>query len=185
MNPHSVVRLCRGIIAAHAVLTVLDNLPDGKISLGVELPFIGRLPQWRFFAPNPGVEDLHVMFRHRSGDDQPWAQWLEYPTAVEPSQLAFLWNPRSRRPKALFDIINQLRVMSSYPWAFPVAVRSPGFHLICIEVGRHCRQAFPSAAEFQFMALVSRPGEGRDGLRPIMVSPATPLSRDEGVSIAG
>lgn len=176
MNAHPITQACRALLVAHLVATVLDNLPDGKTSLGISVPLVGRLPQWRFFAPNPGVEDLHIMYRTRSETAADWQAWAELPTAIELTPWAFIWNPRSRRPKALFDIINQFRVMSSYPWAFPMAVRSPGFHLIQSEVARHCRSTHSEATEVQFMVVVTTPGKGRDGIKPILVSPAATLA---------
>jgi hypothetical protein len=50
-------------IIAHVVLTTFENSPDAKVSFGKRNPVLGRLPQWRFFAPTPGVDNTHLFYR--------------------------------------------------------------------------------------------------------------------------
>jgi hypothetical protein len=60
------------------------------------------IPEWRFFAPTPAVEDRVVVYRCRSGDDEPGP--LHEVELPESGPLRALWNPGSRRHKALFDL---------------------------------------------------------------------------------
>lgn len=166
------------VLAGHVVLTALDNLPDTKVSLGTRLPWLRKIPQWRFFAPNPGIEDLYVMYRTRSEHD--WTRWAELrlARAVKPSSV--FWNPAGRASKALFDTAHQLRTLAGFGSSFEWALGSDGFSLItdvarhqCIELGRR--------GEFQFMILAAVPDKGAAGMKPIMVSPPAPIAvtRDE------
>ena len=60
------------------------------------------VPEWRFFAPTPAVEDRVVVYRSKLGDDDPGPlQEVELP---ESPPLRFIWNPGCRRHKALFDL---------------------------------------------------------------------------------
>lgn len=65
------------------------------------------LPDWRFFAPDPGVYDQVVLYRTGSGSGPP-SGW----TAVrepEPRRVRHaVWNPQQRVDKALWDVCAEL-----------------------------------------------------------------------------
>lgn len=166
---HAMTLLVSCILAGHVVLTALDNLPDTKVSLGTRLPWLRKIPQWRFFAPNPGVEDLHVMYRTRSDHD--WTKWSELALAKPSRIYSPVWNPAGRAAKALFDTAHQLRTLAGFGSSFEWALGSEGYALISDVVRSHCSVKTPSAAEFQFMILAAVPGDDEGGLKPIMVSP--------------
>lgn len=172
-------------LVAHVVLTAFENLPHGKVSLGMRMPVFKKIPQWRFFAPNPGIEDLYLMYRTRAHDDEPWGRWVELPLREASSPLTVVWNPGSRASKALFDTAHQLRVLAGYGSSFEWASTSEGFELVVEVVRSACRKEGIEGF-FQFMVLAAMPGEGRDGLKPIMVSPprtvAVPARGAHGVS---
>lgn len=161
------------ILVGHVVLTALDNLPDTKVSLGTRLRWLRKIPQWRFFAPNPGVEDLYVMYRTRSDDD--WAKWSELALAKPSRFYSAFWNPAGRAAKALFDTAHQLRTLAGFGSSFEWALGSEGYALICDVVRSHCAEIASGTAEFQFMILAAVPGDDEDGLKPIMVSPPTSM----------
>lgn len=60
--------LAQSALVAHIVVTAFENLPPNQVSLGMRLPVFKKIPQWRFFAPNPGVEDICLMYRTREGE---------------------------------------------------------------------------------------------------------------------
>lgn len=161
------------VLVGHVVLTALDNLPDTKVSLGTRLPWLRKIPQWRFFAPNPGVEDLYVMYRTRSGRD--WSKWSEL-SFEQPSRFySAFWNPAGRAAKALVDTAHQLRTLAGFGSSFEWALGSEGYALISDVVRSHFSEAASTdASEFQFMVLAAMPGADEDGLKPIMVSPPSP-----------
>lgn len=65
------------------------------------------VPDWRFFAPDPGVYDHHVLVRSVHADGRP-GPWREI-TDVEPRRpLHAVWHPRQRVEKATFDVCAEL-----------------------------------------------------------------------------
>jgi len=155
------------LLVAHVALTAFENSPDTKVALGARIPWLNRLPQWRFFAPNPGVENTHVFYRFT--EDSGWSKWQEIPYRNPLKWYSFLWNPGSRAPKALFDTSQQLMVLAGYGASYEWAISSTAYILlqdvvrdICV---RESRQG-----QFQFMIMSSRPGLGPEGMRPILAS---------------
>jgi hypothetical protein len=62
------------------------------------------IPDWRFFAPAPAVEQRILVYRFKSAaDDISPIEALHLPAA---GRLRWLWNPQIRRHKALFDLTN-------------------------------------------------------------------------------
>lgn len=60
------------------------------------------IPDWRFFAPEPAVEDNLVFYRFKSptGEIGP-LETIALPSA---GAMRWLWNPGDRRHKALWDM---------------------------------------------------------------------------------
>jgi len=160
------------ILSAHVVLTALDNLPDTKVSLGTRLPWLRKLPQWRFFAPNPGMEDLYVMYRWDS--DGEWTKWTELVFGSRTRFYSAAWNPGSRASKALFDTAHQLRTLAGFGSSFEWALGSEGYSLVSEVVRDRCA-ADGATESFQFMVLAAVPADGAEGLKPILVSPPSSL----------
>ena len=65
------------------------------------------IPDWRFFAPEPALEDRILWFRRQSATGEV--------SGVEPVEfrrfgaLRWLWNPMIRQYKAVFDLAEGLR----------------------------------------------------------------------------
>jgi len=169
------------ILAAHIIVTAFDNLPDSRVSLGTRFPLLRKIPQWKFFAPNPGIEDLYVMYR--TDDKDGWSRWRELVLARKASSFSAFWNPGSRAGKALFDAAHQLRTLAGYGSSFEWATASDSYALIrnvvrarCVEDGDHVR--------FQFMILASVPQEGADEMKPILVSETENVASDASENFA-
>jgi hypothetical protein len=69
------------------------------------------LPDWRFFAPEPGVEDFVVVYRCTSASDEIGS--LDALPLHASGAARWLWNPGTRRHKALFDLTDGLRRMAA------------------------------------------------------------------------
>jgi len=165
------------VLVTHIVITIVDNLPHEIFSLRIRmLPIMKKIPQWRFFAPNPGNEDLFLMFRTRDSGGVPWQPWQNVPLAPEVGVFTPIWNPRSRTPKAFFDITHQCRMLAGNSSGYEWLLQSEAYELLAQAVRRTCLTATPEAGQFQFMILGSFPRAGREGLTPIMVSPPEDLS---------
>lgn len=159
-------------LVGHLVVTAFDNLPTSQVSIGMRLPVFKKIPQWRFFAPNPGIENLHVMYR--TGTESGWGKWQELSFRTTWKFYSAAWNPGSRASKALFDVAYQLRILAGFGSAFDWVLESDGYLLMNDVVRSLCRKQ-NHAGNFQFMILAAMPGEGDQGMKPILVSRPEPI----------
>ncbi|GAA1972963.1 hypothetical protein [Amycolatopsis minnesotensis] len=65
------------------------------------------LPDWRFFAPDPGVHDYHILYRDRLRDGTATA-WREVTSIAERRPHHAFWHPTLRKEKCAFDIVKEL-----------------------------------------------------------------------------
>jgi hypothetical protein len=96
------------VLISWLMVSVLAQLFDG---LGARLSFaskFGLIPAWRFFAPRPGMDDMHLLYRDRhinqmigtarcvrTIDDRRWYH--------------LVWNPKKFHNKVLSDQCRSLR----------------------------------------------------------------------------
>jgi len=76
---------------------------------GVKRVLLVRLvPQWNFFAPNPGTQDFHLLYRDQlvDGSVGPWRECADF-TGKRPAA-APIWHPEKRAKKTLYDITAML-----------------------------------------------------------------------------
>jgi hypothetical protein len=79
-----------------------------RIALVVKsLDLFSLIPTWNFFAPNPGTNDYHLLYRERL-DDGAYGVWREVPFPKQSGLLKLVWNPRKRRAKVLSDVVVSL-----------------------------------------------------------------------------
>ncbi|KAA9104504.1 hypothetical protein F6B43_19230 [Microbacterium rhizomatis] len=162
-------------LTAHVVATVLQNTPD-SYNLDLRRYVAGwTIPGWRFFAPNPGVHNVHLLARTRGTEssDGP-GDWRDITPPTHHSMLNVLFNPRSRGPKALFDAMQQLSVMQSNYSAMEWMVTSLPYRLVT-DATRGFLQT-EIAPQFQFLLMNYYPAAqpGRRML-PVLVSTWMPL----------
>lgn len=100
-----------GVFAAWFWATVGASHPNplfGRIrrfdALGV------LLPNWRFFAPHPGIFDYALIYRVEEADGT-MTDWNFAMPAVHRSWTHAVWFPGRRQGKALFDIAAELLVV--------------------------------------------------------------------------
>ncbi|KMS87533.1 DUF5819 family protein [Prauserella rugosa] len=65
------------------------------------------IPDWRFFAPNPGVHDQHLLMRDQLTDGT-LTPWQEISHVEERTLLHALWHPHRRAEKTVFDASAEL-----------------------------------------------------------------------------
>jgi hypothetical protein len=64
---------------------------------------LGLLPHWNFFAPHPGVHDLHLLYRDLNHDGR--ISGLNYVEAIAPRRWYHaLWHPDKYRSKVVADV---------------------------------------------------------------------------------
>ncbi|MFQ6397868.1 hypothetical protein ACLMAJ_31065 [Nocardia sp. KC 131] len=162
--------LATSVVATHILLTLIENLPDRHRVLarfGNRLP---HAPDWRFFGPNPGVEDFHLMYR-LAGDDST-TEWKEIDLSCRRPWHAMLWNPGTRPSKALFDAIqNVRRAAHESNGDFGRVLEAPGYRLLEASVESVVEPAAGEpAARSQFMLLTTRPEPEVSTLQVVLVS---------------
>lgn len=160
--------LAVGLVGTHLVATILQNTPE-SYNQDLRL-FTGGwpVPGWRFFAPNPGVQNVHLLVRERARATAEPTPWTDITPAGEHGWLRVLWNPGSRGPKALFDAMQQLTVMSANHADFAWVRQSTPYELVSSVVRAGRRQY---AGELQFLLVnvfPAAPPEGR--FKPIVTS---------------
>lgn len=69
------------------------------------------LPNWTFFAPNPGISDYHLLYRTKVCNNSEVTNWVEIPFIEYRRFTNFVWNPNRRYIKFLIDCINNLLKM--------------------------------------------------------------------------
>ncbi|CAL9573567.1 hypothetical protein SUDANB171_04867 [Streptomyces sp. enrichment culture] len=162
-----------GALAAHLVSTVLQNTPD---SYNQDLrKFTGGwpIPGWRFFAPNPGVQNVHLLVREVPAGGAPATPWRDVTPTVSHGWKQVLWNPGSRGPKALFDAMQQLSVMSANQADFTWVTQSLPYQLV-FSASRAAAADGSVALQFLLMNVFpSAPPEQR--MKPILTSEWIPL----------
>lgn len=65
------------------------------------------LPDWRFFAPNPCVNDHHLLVRDTLADGTVTG-WRQISTVEERRWSHALWHPHRRAEKTIFDLTAEL-----------------------------------------------------------------------------
>lgn len=142
------------------------------------------IPDWRFFAPDPGVYDHHLLVRglNDAGEAGPWREI----TGIEDRQpLHAFWNPGQRGDKAVFDVCAEL---------FRFVERHRGDHIPADELANRVQLSVayltllnyvagrieePGSTEVQFMIAVSG---GLDDEDPevVLVSERHPITQTSG-----
>jgi len=92
------------VLALWYVCTVLGQIVDPtRLKFLVEFSL---LPQWSFFAPNPGIHDFYLLYRdlNSGGATSSWTQVR----IASRRWFNFAWNPDRRARKALFDLATSL-----------------------------------------------------------------------------
>jgi hypothetical protein len=89
------------------VLTVLNQFHRGRIIHPVKrLDVVGIIPIWTFFAPNPGRNDYHLLFRDMTIDEST-SVWRTIEIRGR-RPFRCVWHPSRRIHKAVNDVLSQL-----------------------------------------------------------------------------
>ncbi|MGD3106610.1 hypothetical protein [Streptomyces sp. YGL11-2] len=165
-----------GWLVATAVAQIPEQRFDGLMRRGKwwRIP----TPNWRFFGPNPGVKDSHLLYRDIT-DGKP-GEWAEVPVTRDRPWYALAWNARNRCPKALFDASQHVIAQSI---AFGSDVRpvsmGTGYKLLAGYIQRHLPHA-EGASHSQFLLMYSHPTNPEDRhIEPVFVSMEFPLEEDD------
>ena len=77
--------------------------------------YLKLIPRWTFFAPNPGTNDYHLVYRDQQSDGT-FSSWQELAELNSGHNVSCLWNPQRRVTKTIADTVNNiLRVNAKIP----------------------------------------------------------------------
>jgi hypothetical protein len=99
------------IFAGWFVATILSQHPDRSYDKARNLDRTGTgilIPNWRFFAPNPAVEDQHFLYRLANEERTEHTEWREVYSSVPRRLVHAFWFPGRRIEKAVFDVAASL-----------------------------------------------------------------------------
>ncbi len=145
-----------GTLACWLVLSVFNNIPRWRDVLSRHDMFC-LLPAWSFFAPQPGTNDFHWLFRDML-EDGTLTPWTELTVVEERSLFTVFLNPNKRALKALLDIAGELGSASLNRYGSKAVALSLGY-LTLLDRLNNIPHATTSS-QTQFMLMTS------SGVRP-------------------
>jgi hypothetical protein len=129
------------------------------------MDFLGVVPVWTFFAPNPATGDVYLVYR-----DDKNRRWTEiHVRRPRRPWLAAIWNPDRRAAKALFDIAMEITKVSRDSQNQDAVQLSVPYLALLGFVGAHASRE-PAAAATQFMLLSDHGLEKGSDPVPVFVS---------------
>lgn len=88
--------------------TAITQFKEKKLAQKIKsLDYFGMIPLWTFFAPNPGVNDYHLLFREEDGEKR-HSEWKEIEINENRKISTCIWNPSKRGKKVLSDVIQNI-----------------------------------------------------------------------------
>ncbi|MCC7377384.1 MAG: hypothetical protein IT581_22175 [Verrucomicrobiales bacterium] len=156
--------LLAALFGVWALSTVLVHF-DRFSPLIRAVDFFTVVPEWRFFAPNPGRGDFFLLYRDQL-DDASVTDWREVRIIRPRAVWSAVWNPRRREAKALFDAAIDLArtardepdsVMGSIPYLTLLSYVSAQPH-------------WTQAVRTQFLLMLQDNDEPNRDIRPVHLS---------------
>ncbi|WP_026927431.1 hypothetical protein [Granulicoccus phenolivorans] len=117
---------------------------------------LGLVPQWSFFAPAPGTQNLYLLYRDLTVDGDVTAWRVVHRMDESRGFWTFAWNPRRRTRKALLDLILALELGREEMRPDVLKLSTP--YLLIIH-HLSCLPRSPGAFATEFLVMVSNPGQ--------------------------
>lgn len=129
--------------------------------------FLDLVPQWTFFAPNPGVLDYHLLRRYRLKDGT-LTRWKEVRLVEERRITHMVWGPNKRQEKGMIDAVSGLLMLKRFG-APPTVVQSSVPYQTFLNLVRHLPRTdgLEGAKEVQFLISTSDGYEFKE--EPVML----------------
>jgi hypothetical protein len=103
--PHKLARYALyGLFGSWFAVSVMGQDPfrrEDRVRKWDKLSLV--VPVWRFFAPNPGIHDYHLLCRDELASGEV-TEWKEVCTVEARTPRHIFWHPHRRSEKVLFDI---------------------------------------------------------------------------------
>lgn len=124
------------------------------------------VPDWRFFAPAPGIHDVHLLYRDELAGGAATG-WREVSRIEDRRLRQVVWHPHRRTEKVLVDVVAELLRCVGEDGADRAVLLSVPYLTLLHHVSGPQRGHHPDAAATQFLLAVSA---GHDeGEEPVMV----------------
>jgi hypothetical protein len=95
-----------GFFATWFIVSVLVLVPRLNVRIRMS-DWFALVPEWKFFAPEPGRWDYYLVYRDQLMDGSV-TEWTEAIVAGSRTKWNAFWNPTKRGRKALLDATNEL-----------------------------------------------------------------------------
>lgn len=163
------------VLGTWAVLTTLNQHPRrGFDRLRILDPTGLWIPDWRFFAPDPGTLDYHVLYRDRLAGGG-MTLWTEI-DVFEPRRLRqVLVHANRRREKALYDAVNDLTRYRPPEGGGAEDIQLSVGYLTLLTFVTHAVRHHEDADRTQFLIAMSTGFDEREEPYPVFTSNLHPL----------
>ncbi|WP_158858024.1 hypothetical protein [Streptomyces sp. NRRL B-1347] len=168
------VALVTAGLAGWLVLTAAGQLPDHRFDALLQR---GRwripVPNWRFFGPNPGVTNTHLLYRDFCANRP--SIWRDLEVGEDRPWYGLVWNPRNRAPKSIFDASQRTIVAISSHDTGQRVTDTSDYIFLSRYVQRHAPHE-PGASETQFLLVESKALDtSNEQITPAFASERLPL----------
>lgn len=151
-----IVRIAIGaLFGSWFLATFLAQDPRRKFDKVRELDKTGALiPDWRFFAPRPGMHDHHVLMRDELPDDST-TDWREVTSPRDRKLVDAIWFVGRRGEKAITDAASGLMAFTANNADRKEAVQVTIPYLTLLNYVTHGVEHHPEAKRTQFLIATS------------------------------
>ncbi|MGW6598002.1 hypothetical protein [Streptomyces sp. NPDC055036] len=121
------------VFAGWFTVSVLSQHPDRGYDRLRNLDKTGTgilIPNWRFFAPDPAVEDQHFLYRLANEDKSKHTEWRMVNQIARRKAVHAFWFPGRRVEKAIFDVASTLLSNPNAMTPFTVEAKKSAHTLI-------------------------------------------------------
>ncbi|HET7038143.1 MAG TPA: hypothetical protein VFI42_20890 [Thermomicrobiaceae bacterium] len=108
------IALAIALLLLWLLLSAVCQLKLPLVSVIRRRDVFSLIPNWSFFAPRPGTNDYHLLFRDCDEVGE-FRLWQEIPLADSRTLWGAIWNPQKRNKKALSDTVRSLLQISTSP----------------------------------------------------------------------
>ena len=122
------------------------------------LDVFGVIPYWNFFAPQPGTWDYSLLYRDRLASGSQ-TNWREISLCRPRTAWDWIWNPKKREKKALFDIVTSLMQSATVMEPDQLVLTVP--YIILLDYVSQLPRPYGAVAT-QFLLMADEPGSGKE-----------------------
>ncbi|WP_183086368.1 hypothetical protein [Mycetocola tolaasinivorans] len=156
-------RLIYGVFLVWLVATLFSQHPDDNNARVRRLVMrLGSfwIPNWKFFAPNPGVEDHVVFYRTGTSESDEWKHWQRLFPVEKVRFWEMFYSPSSRRQKGILDIVTTMQMLRDSELLRPQYTAHVSLLTECV------RENMKFTEDPDFQVMVARGSGFEESIRP-------------------